>query len=703
MNHIRLFPMAIFVAFSLVSCSNGEKKGGNPLLSDFNTPHQTPPFEEIKREHYVPAIDSAITNARSEMDAIINNPDSPTFENTIEAMDRAGSKLTTISTILFNLNYAETDSTLQKIVREVAPKLTDYSNDIRLNPILFERVKTVWNERENYQLTPEQSTLLEKTYKGFVRSGANLNEEQKEKYREITRELSQLSLQFSENVLAETNAFTLQITKDEDLAGLPKSLIDAAAFTAKQKGMEGWVFTLDYPMFGPFMKYSERRELREKMYRAYGSRCLKNNEYNNTELIKRIVNLELELVNILGYKSYADFVLEERMAESAEKVNSFLDELLTASLPFAKKDLEEVTEMAKSLGFNEPLQKWDWAFYSEKLKNKKFNFNEEELKPYFQLEKVKEGVFALATKLYGITFKPIKNIQVYHPDVETYEVIDKDGSFLAILYLDFFPREGKSSGAWMTNFREQQVIDGKDIRPLVSIVTNFTKPTEDAPSLLTFDEFNTFLHEFGHALHGIFSKVNYSGLSGTSVYRDFVELPSQVMENWAVEKEYLDMFAVHYQTGEKIPEEMVQAIVNSQNFISGSLSIRQLSLGMVDMAWYSIEKPFTGDVNAFEKKHMAKADVMPPVDNSLTSTSFTHIFGGGYAAGYYSYKWAEVLDADAYSVFKKEGIFNTDVANSFRENILSKGGSEHPMTIYKRFRGQEPTIDALLERSGLKQ
>ena len=695
--------MAILVAFTLASCNSGEKKEGNPLLAEFNTPHQTPPFEEIKREHFVPAIDSAITIARSEMDAIISNPVAPTFENTIEAMDRAGSKLTSISTILFNLNYAETDSTLQKIVREVAPKLTDYSNDIRLNPILFERVKTVWNEKEKYELTAEQNTLLEKTYKGFVRSGANLNEEQKEKYREITRELSQLSLQFSENVLAETNAFTLQITKDDDLAGLPKSLIDAAAYTAKQKGMEGWVFTLDYSMFGPFMKYSERRELREKMYRAYGSRCLKDNEYNNTELIKRIVNLQLELVNILGYNSYADFVLEERMAESAEKVNTFLDELLTASLQFAKKDLEEVTAMAKSLGFNEPLQKWDWSFYSEKLKNKKFNLNEEELKPYFQLEKVKEGVFALATKLYGITFKPIKNIQVYHPDVVTYEVIDKDGSFLAILYLDFFPREGKSGGAWMTSYREQQIVNGENIRPLVSIVTNFTKPTEDTPSLLTFDEFNTFLHEFGHALHGIFSNTNYSGLSGTSVFRDFVELPSQIMENWAVEKEYLDIFAVHYQTGEKIPEEMVQAIVNSQNFISGTLSIRQLSLGMVDMAWYSIEESFTGNVNEFEKKHMARADVLPPVNNTLTSTSFTHVFGGGYAAGYYSYKWAEVLDADAYSVFKKNGIFNTEIANSFRENVLSKGGSEHPMTIYKRFRGQEPTIEALLERSGLKQ
>lgn len=702
MVNIRSLFMATVIAFTMISC-NTDIPNTNPLLSEFNTPHQTPPFHLIKRDHFVPAIDSSISMARAEIDAIVNNPEAPTFKNTIAALDRLGERNALVSNILFNLNYAETDSVLQRIVREVAPKLTDLSNDIQLNPVLFQRVKTVWEQRDKLQLTPEELTLLEHTYKGFVRNGANLDEKSKAEFREVTRTLSELTLQFEENVLAETNGFQLHITQQSQLAGLPKSLIDAAAMIAKQKGMDGWIITLDYPMYLPFMKYSEIRELREELFKAFNTRGFKGNEYDNTELIKQIVNLRLKQSNLLGYSTYADYVLEERMAVSTQRVNVFLNQLLTSSMPFAQKELAEVKELANQLGAPHSIEKWDWMFYTEKLKDKKFNFNEEELKPYFQLEKVKEGVFALANKLYGITFKPNTLIPVYHQDVKTYEVFDENGTFLAVLYLDFFPREGKSDGAWMTSYNEQEIVNGKNIRPHVSIVTNFTKPTEDTPSLLTFDEVNTFLHEFGHALHGMFSNVTYSSLSGTSVYRDFVELPSQIMENWAVEKEFLDMFAVHYQTGEKIPQEKVQAILDSRNFLAGNLSVRQLSLGVIDMAWHSLGKEFTGSIDDFEQKNLSSTEILPKVQGTSTSASFTHVFGGGYAAGYYSYKWAEVLDADAFSVFREKGIFDPGTAKLFREHILSKGGSEHPMVLYKRFRGQEPNIDALLERSGLKK
>ncbi len=693
--------MTGIIGFTMVSC-NGPESNQNPLLTKFNTPHNAPPFDKITHEHYVPAIDSAIAEARADIDAIINEPDAPTFANTIEALAFSGKQLGDITSIVFNLNYAHTDTTLQKVVREVAPKLTDFQNDINLNEKLFARVKQVYNEVDKQQLTAEQQTLLENTYKGFVRSGANLSNDDKEKYREVTRELSELSLQFSENVLAETNAYYLHLTKEDELAGLPKSLVDAAAQAAQQKGLDGWVISLHMPMYAPFLKYSERRDLREKIYREYSKRSFNGNENDNTQPIKRIVNLRLQMANLLGYNSYADYVLENRMAESANKVSDFLEELLTASLPAANNELKQVEALAKELGVNHKIEKWDWAYYTEKLKTKLFNFNEEELKPYFQLEKVQEGVFMLANKLYGISFKPVTNVPVYHPDVKVFEVVDADGSFLSLLYLDFFPRESKSGGAWMTSYRSQQIVDGENIRPLISIVTNFTKPTKDTPSLLTFNEVTTFLHEFGHALHGIFANTTYPGLSGTSVYQDFVELPSQIMENWAVEKEYLDMFAVHYQTGEPIPQKMVQAIIDSQNFLAGNLSIRQLSFGLVDMAWHGIEKPFNGDVVAFENKYMQRANVLPHVAGTAFSPAFSHIFGGGYAAGYYSYKWAEVLDADAYSLFKEKGIFNKETAQSFRDNILSKGGSEHPMTLYLRFRGHEPSVDALLERSGLK-
>ncbi|WP_288022307.1 M3 family metallopeptidase [Tenuifilum sp.] len=684
-----------------VSCQ--DKTDTNPLLASYDTPYQTPPFDKIKHEHYMPALDSAISMAKHEVEAIINNPEEPTFENTIEALDRSGKLLANVSNILFNLNEAETDSVLQQIVIEASPKLTDFSNDINLNPELFKRVKTVWEKRDSLNLTQEQSMLLDKTYKGFVRNGANLSDADKEKFRAISRELSELSVKFNQNVLAETNNYYLHITKEDDLAGLPQSLIDAAAYTAKQKGVEGWVITLEYPMFGPFMKYADNRELRKEIYMAYTSRCFKGNEYDNQEIAKRIANLRLELANLLGYPNYATFVLENRMAETPEKVNEFLKQLIDASLPAAREEVKEVESYAHELGFKGKLERWDWSYYSEKLKNAKYSYNEEELKPYFQLEKVIDGVFLLANKLYGLTFSPNSEIPVYHPDVKAYEVYDATGKFMAILYLDFFPREGKSGGAWMTSFRSQYKEDGQDIRPLVSIVTNFTKPTDKQPSLLTFYEFSTFLHEFGHALHGMLTECNYSSLSGTSVYRDFVELPSQIMENFALEKEYLDLFAVHYQTGEKIPQELVQKIIDSRNFNAGYSSLRQLGFGSLDMAWHSVTKPITMSVSDFESKVLQPLDVLPPVKGTNMSVTFGHIFDGGYAAGYYGYKWAEVLDADAFEVFKEKGIFNPEVAKSFRENILSKGGTEHPMVLYKRFRGQEPTIDALLKRSGLKK
>ncbi|MDD4385066.1 MAG: M3 family metallopeptidase [Bacteroidales bacterium] len=702
MRTITFSIMTIIIGFSLASCNTESSKSENPLLRNFNTKYNAPPFDKIKVDHYSPAIDSAIIEARAEVDAIIASTEEPTFENTIEALAFAGMRLGSISSILFNLNSAETDTSLQKVIREVAPKLTDFQNDISLNADLFERVKKVYNTESRDNLTPEQLTLLSKTYKGFVRSGANLSDDDKQAYREITRELSDISLQFDENILAETNDFTLHLTNSDKLSGLPKSLIDAAALEAKARELDGWVFTLHMPMYVPFMKYAENRELREQMYKAYNMRAFKDNDKNNTELIKRIVNLRLKQANLLGYTSYADFVLEERMAQSSDKVMPFLNELLDASLNAAHQELAEVEELAKSLGANHRIEKWDWSFYTEKLKVKLFNFNEEDLKPYFELEKVKEGIFYLANKLYGLTFKQVNDIPVYHSDVFVYEVYDKDDSFLSLLYLDFFPRSGKSGGAWMTSYGVQYTRNGQDTRPLISIVTNFTKPTSDTPSLLTFDEFTTFLHEFGHALHGMLSNITYPNLSGTSVYRDFVELPSQILENWAVEKEFLDKFAIHYKTGEAIPESMVQSIIDSQNFLAGNLSIRQLSFGLVDMAWHSIQKPFSSEVLPFEQKYMSKADVLPAVIGTAFSPAFSHIFAGGYAAGYYSYKWAEVLDADAYSVFQEKGIFNAHVAQSFRDNILSRGGSEHPMVLYKRFRGHEPTIEALLLRSGLK-
>lgn len=673
----------------------------NPLLLNFPAIHQTAPFNSIKIEHFLPAFDAAIEEAKKEVQEIINNPAFPDFANTIVALDMAGERLDRIKSIFFNLNSADTSDEMQNIAQEIAPKLSDFSNDITLNEKLFARIREVFNARETLVLNTEETTLLEKTFRRFVRSGANLNDTDKEKYREITKELSQLGLKFQQNVLAETNAFELLITDPNDLSGLPESIVDMAAQTAKSKDKEGWLFNLQYPSLVPFMKYADKRALREQMFRASSSRGNHGNEFDNNEVIKRIVALRLEKATLLGFKTHAEYKLQERMAETPEKVIQFLDDLHLKSKPFAVKEFAEVQEYAAKLGFTEKVQRWDWAYYSEKLKSERYDFTDEEVKPYFQLEKVIDGVFLLARKLYGLHLKENKSIEVYHPDVTAYEVLDESDRFVAVLYLDFFPRESKRSGAWMTDYRSQSNVNGNPIRPHVSLVTNFSKPTENAPSLLTFDEVTTFLHEFGHGLHGMLSQCQFPGTSGTSVYWDFVELPSQMHENWAYEKQWLDLFAAHYQTGESMPEEMVQKIQKAQNFQAAYMMERQLSFAILDMAYHNRMQPLADDLKIFETHAIASTDLFEPVEGSLQSASFSHIFSGGYDAGYYSYKWAEVLDADAFSLFKENGIFDRVTADSFRSNILEKGGSQHPMILYKAFRGQEPTAHALLKRNGL--
>ncbi len=673
----------------------------NPLLQPFSGIHQTAPFNSVKIEHYLPAFDAAIAEAKEEVQKLIDNPEQPDFANTIVALDLAGDRLNRIQSIFFNLNSAETCDEMQNIAQEIAPKLSDFGNDITLNEQLFGRIKEVFEQRQSLILNVEETTLLEKTYRRFVRSGANLNASDKEKYRAITKELSQLGLTFQQNVLAETNAYELLITDEKDLSGLPDSIVEMAAQTAKSKEKEGWLFNLQYPSYVPFLKYADNRELREQMFRASSSRGNHGNESDNNATIKRIVELRLEKARLLGFKTHAEYKLQERMAETPEKVTRFLDELHLESKPFAINEFAEVQKYAEKNGFGGIVQRWDWAYYSEKLKLEKYNFTDEEVKPYLQLEKVIDGVFFLAKKLYGLHLKENKSIEVYHPDVTAYEVLDENSRFVAVLYLDFFPREGKRSGAWMTDYRSQSNVGGNQIRPHVSLVTNFSKPTESSPSLLTFDEVTTFLHEFGHGLHGMLSQCQFPGTSGTNVYWDFVELPSQMHENWAYEKEWLDLFAVHYQTGEKLPEELIRKIQKAQNFQAAYMMERQLSFAMLDMAYHNRGIPVEGDLKAFELKATASTDLFEPVEGSLQSTVFSHIFSGGYDAGYYSYKWAEVLDADAFSVFKENGIFDRETADSFRKNILEKGGSEHPMNLYKAFRGQEPTVTALLKRNGL--
>ncbi len=676
----------------------------NPLLKTFDTPYQTAPFDKITEEHFMPAFIQALEEGRADIKAIIQNKETTSFENTIEALEKSGKRLDRIADIFFNLNSAETNDKIQSIAREVSPMLSDYANDIWLNDKLFERVKTVYDQsKNNPDLNHEQQKLLEDTFKGFARRGALLNGFDKERYREISSELSKLSLHFGENVLAETNDFRLHIINESDLAGLPSDDIEAAAHRAETEGKEGWLFTLQIPSYLPFMKYADNRDLREKMFRAYTSRANKGNKRDNNDIIKKTVALRLEKAKLLGHANHAEYVLSERMAKTPERVKNFLEELLEASLPFARQDIKEVEEHARDLGFEDSLQRWDFAYYSEKLKTASFNISDEMTKPYFQLEKVKEGIFDLTKQLWGLSFTRNTQIPVYHKDVEAYEVFDGDGSFLAVLYLDFFPRDGKQGGAWMTSYKEQHLEQGENVRPHISVVTNFTKPTTTKPSLLTYNEVTTFLHEFGHALHGMLSNVTYESMAGTSVFRDFVELPSQFMENWAREKEWLQKVARHYQSGDPIPSELVDKIIAAGNFQSGYGTVRQLSFGMNDMAWHTIEEPVNKDVAQFENEAMAPTGLMPDVKGSCMSTAFGHIFDGGYAAGYYGYKWAEVLDADAFDLFKQNGIFDKNTAQSFRKNILEKGGTKDPMELYVSFRSHEPSIEPLLERSGLKR
>ena len=674
----------------------------NPLVKEWNTPFQTPPFNSIKTEHYKPAMLYAIEQAKQEVNAIIVNRARPDFENTIVALERAGGLLNRISGVFFNINECMTSDQLQQIYMEIIPDLTAYGNDVSMNPLLFAKVKEVYDQRDDIALTTEQRMLLEKTYKSFIRSGALLEGAAKEEYRKVSEELSMLTNQYQMNVLAEQNAFFLNITNKKDLAGLPDYVIAAAREEAKARKQKGWTFTLQYPSFSPFMQYADNRDLREKMWRASAFEANNNNDKDNKEIARKIANLRLRMAQLLGYSSYAEYALEERMAQNPQTVNKFINDLFEASMPFAEKEMKEVQDYANAHGFVGQIQRWDFSYWSEKLKNDKYAMDPNMFKPYFKLENVKKGVFDLADRLYNIEFRENNQIEKYHPDVTVYEVYDKaDGKFLAVLYMDFFPRESKRSGAWMTAFREQYIDEnGNDVRPLIQLVCNFTKPTSTEPSLLTFDEVNTFLHEFGHCLHGIFASGTYQSISGTSVYRDFVELPSQIMENFATEKEFLDMFAVHYKTGEKIPQELIDKLIASQRYLAGYMSVRQLSFGMIDMAWHTITSPYTGDVIAMEKNAIAKTELMPVVENSVMTTSFGHIFAGGYAAGYYGYKWAEVLDADAFAAFKEKGIFNREVSTSFRKNILSQGGKKHPMELYKAFRGHEPTNEALLRRCG---
>ena len=669
----------------------------NPLLAAWDTPHETPPFSEIKLSDYEPAFDAAIACSRAEVEAIVKNPKKPTFGNTIVALERQGELLNRISGLFFNLLEADSSDEMQEIAQRVQPKLTELSNDSSLDPELFARVKYVYEHPG--RLKKEDKKLLENTYKGFARSGAALSDADKELYRQYSSELSALTLQFGQNALAATNAFTLNITDPKVVAELPAFVKEGMAAEAKARGEKGWTVTLQYPSYLPFMTYSSNRALKEKLWRASGSKAL-GGEYDNTGIVKKIVNTRLKMANLLGYKCYADYVLENRMAENTKTVNDFLAELLETK-SYADADYRMVADYAASLGFEGELMPWDWAYYTEKYKDEKYALNDELVKPFLKLENVKKGVFMLANKLYGLNFTPNEKIAVYHPDVTAYDVTDADGRFMAVLYLDFFPRASKRSGAWMTEFCGTKIEDGKETRPLVSLVMNFTKPTETTPSLLTFDEMETFLHEFGHALHGMLGEGKYESLTGTSVYRDFVELPSQIMENWATEKEFLDLWAVHYETGEPIPAEIVDRIVAAQNYLAAYANVRQLSFGMTDMAWHTLTEPFDGDVEQFEVASMAPTQVMPVIAGTAMAPSFGHIFSGGYAAGYYGYKWAEVLEADAFSLFKEKGIFNREAASSFRENVLSKGGTEHPMELYVRFRGHKPETRALIEKMGL--
>ncbi|HBT11209.1 MULTISPECIES: M3 family metallopeptidase [Leeuwenhoekiella] len=673
------------------------KDSENILLQNFDIA----PFDAIQNEDYKPAIEAAIAQARQEIDLITNNPEPATFENTIAALDYAGYQLDRVTSIFFNLNSAETNETIQKTAQEVSPLLSEFSNDITLNEALFKRVKNVYDSRESLDLTREEEVLLDKRYKGFSRNGANLAEDKKARLREIDTELSKLSLTFGENVLAETNKFELHLTDEADLAGLPESTKEAAAQTAEEKGKEGWVFTLEYPSYIPFMKYAENRELRKKMAIAFGAKGFHNDELDNQENVLKIVNLRQERANLLGYKTHAHFVLEERMAKSPENVERFLQDLLEKAKPAAEREFTQLANFAKKRDGIEELQKWDSAFYSEKLKQELFELDDEQLKPYFKLENVIDGVFTIAQKLYKLRFVEVQDIPKYHKDVKTYQVFDDQDNFIAIFYADFHPRAGKRAGAWMTQYKGQFKKDGVNERPHVSNVCNFTKPTASKPSLLTFNEVTTLFHEFGHGLHGMLANTTYPSLSGPSVYWDFVELPSQVLENWCYEPEALELFAKHYETGETIPMVLIDKIKKAANFQEGMQTLRQLSFGILDMSWHGADPSGITDVKAHEKAAFENTKLYPDVAENCMSVSFSHIFQGGYSSGYYSYKWAEVLDADAFAYFKENGIFNAEVAQKFKDHVLSQGGTEDPMVLYKRFRGKEPNPEALLKRAGL--
>lgn len=694
----------------LSSCDNKM----NPLLTDSTLPYGAPQFDKIKTEHYLPAFEQAITEAKAEIDAIVNNPDAPTFENTIAALDEAGGRLNDAAGIFYNLMEADTNDQMQDIAEKVSPMMTEYSMYVSLNEPLFARVKAVHESAEG--LEPDQARLLEKTWKSFVRSGANLGAEDKETYSKLSEQLSLLTLQYGKNVLAATNAFTLNLTDEADLEGLPDFVREAAVETAKSKEMEGWAFDLSAPSYGAFMKYSTRRDLRQKMWMAYNTRATEG-ENSNIELCRQIAESRLKIASILGYETYADYALEERMAKNPQTVNEFIQKLLGPSLPAAKAEVKELYEYARANGFEDSeIQPWDFGFWSEKLKDARYSINDEQLKPYFRLESCIDAAFGLAGKLYGLTFEERKDIPVYHPDVKVYDVKDADGVHKALFYADFFPRASKRGGAWMTEFRGQSIVNGVEKRPFISLVTNFTKPTAGKPALLTHDELTTLLHEFGHSLHGILAEGRYSSLTGTNVSRDFVELPSQIMENWAFEPEFLDTFARHFETGEALPDTLINKIVEAKNYNAAYAQVRQLQFGILDMAWHTLKggsesghfdrlsdlktMQELGTI-AFEKAALKSSNVIPSIPQACISTSFSHIFSGGYSAGYYSYKWSEVLEADAFSLFKEKGIFSTEVSHSFRDNILSKGCSEDEDVLYRRFRGHDPEPEALLEKLGI--
>ncbi|WP_324023694.1 M3 family metallopeptidase [Maribacter sp. BPC-D8] len=670
----------------------------NPLLSPFDTA----PFSQIKNEHFKPAFLQSIEDARAEIDAITNNTEAPTFENTIEALEFSGQQLDRISSVFFNLNSAETNEEIQKIAQEVSPLLSEFGNDITLNEALFKRVKAVYDQKDTLDLTVEQNTLLDKKYKSFSRNGANLSEEKKTRLRTIDAKLAKLKLTFGENVLAETNKYQLHLTDEADLDGLPEGEKEAAAQLAISKGKEdGWMITLDYPSYIPFMKYAKNRELRKELSMAFGSRAFHNDKLDNQENVLDIAKLRFERANLLGYKTHANFVLEERMAETPEKVHSFLNELLAKAKPAAEREFKQLEDFAKKLDKIDRLEKWDSSFYSEKLKQELFNLDDEKLKPYFKLENVINGVFKVAEKLFDLQFEEVNDIEKYHDEVKTYKVYDADKNFISLFYADFHPRAGKRGGAWMTSYKSQWKRNGENVRPHISNVCNFTPSTKSKPSLLTFNEVTTLFHEFGHGLHGMLANTTYPSLSGTSVFWDFVELPSQVLENWCYEKEALELFAKHYETGKTIPMELVEKIKESATFQEGMQTLRQLSFGLLDMSWHGIDPTGITNVKAHEDEAFKDTSLYPETPETCMSTAFSHIFQGGYSSGYYSYKWAEVLDADAFAFFKEEGIFNKEVATKFKDNVLSQGGTENPMTLYKRFRGAEPKVEALLERAGL--